>query len=214
MRPAGVQANLLRLVRRAEGEQPRGRRLEEPPVQFTVGLKLQGKIDHISVNAEDALIAALKVKSEHPDAAITYVRQQNCRGDARHPSHALSESARGMNEAPERLQSLRSESSGWRRRVSSRVRPSRKHLCFAGERAQSNNERPGRRAGGRATVVRAECHVTTDKITQRSVLFHYVRSKNRYDAKNSPRSARCCSACAWPASQRRKNRSWTRSSCF
>ena len=64
-------------------------------MQFTVGLKLRGKIDHISVNAEDALIAALKVKSEHPDAAITYVRQQNRRGDARHPSHALSESAQG-----------------------------------------------------------------------------------------------------------------------
>jgi hypothetical protein len=95
MRPVarGVQANLLRLVRRAEREQPLGRRLEEPPVQFTVGLKLQGKIDHISVNAEDALIAALKVKSEHPDATITYVRQQNRRGDARHPSHALSENA-------------------------------------------------------------------------------------------------------------------------
>jgi hypothetical protein len=61
------------------------------PVQFTVGLKLKGKTDHIAVDAEDALIAALKVKTEHPEAVITYVRQQNRRGDARHPSHGLSE---------------------------------------------------------------------------------------------------------------------------
>jgi hypothetical protein len=62
-------------------------------VQFTVGLKLKGKTDHIAVNAEDALIAALKVKTEYPEAVITYVRQQNRRGDARHPSHGLSENA-------------------------------------------------------------------------------------------------------------------------
>jgi hypothetical protein len=56
-------------------------------VQFTVGLKLKGKMYHIAVDAEDALIAALKVKTEHPEAVITYVGQQNRRGDARHPSH-------------------------------------------------------------------------------------------------------------------------------
>jgi hypothetical protein len=60
-------------------------------VQFTVGLKLKGKTDRIAVDAEDALIAALKVKTEHPEAIITYVRQQNRRGDTRHPSHRLSE---------------------------------------------------------------------------------------------------------------------------
>ena len=43
----------------------------------------------IAVEAEDALIAALKVKTEYPEAVITYVRQQNRRGDARHPSHVL-----------------------------------------------------------------------------------------------------------------------------
>jgi hypothetical protein len=37
------------------------------------------------VDAEDALIAALKVKAERPDAIITYVRRQNRRGDARNP---------------------------------------------------------------------------------------------------------------------------------
>ena len=60
-------------------------------MHFTVGLKLKGKTDRILVDAEDALAAALKVKSEHPEAVITYVRPQNRRGDARHPSHALSE---------------------------------------------------------------------------------------------------------------------------
>jgi hypothetical protein len=43
------------------------------------------------VDAEGALIAALKVKNEQPELAITYVRQQNPRGDARHPSYALVE---------------------------------------------------------------------------------------------------------------------------
>jgi hypothetical protein len=62
-------------------------------VLFTVGLKLKGKTDHIAVDAEDALIAALKVKTQHPEAVITYVRQQNRRGDARHPAHALVENA-------------------------------------------------------------------------------------------------------------------------
>ena len=59
-------------------------------VQFTVGLKLNGKAEHMAVDAGDALIAALKVKTEHPEAVITYVRQRNRRGDARHPSRRLS----------------------------------------------------------------------------------------------------------------------------
>jgi hypothetical protein len=70
---------------------PKVMRKEGMRVQFTVGLKLKGKTDHIAVDAEDALIAALKVKTEYPEAVITYVRQQNRRGDARHPSHGLSE---------------------------------------------------------------------------------------------------------------------------
>lgn len=60
-------------------------------MNFIVGLKLNRGRDRIVVDAEDALIAALKVKVEHPGAAITYVRRQNRRGDARHPSHALIE---------------------------------------------------------------------------------------------------------------------------
>lgn len=49
----------------------------------------KGKADRVVVDAEDALIAALKVKSERPEASITYVRRQNRRGDARHPAHGL-----------------------------------------------------------------------------------------------------------------------------
>jgi hypothetical protein len=60
-------------------------------MQFTVGLKLKGKADHVVVDAEDALVAALKVKAERPEAVVMYVRPQNRRGDARHPSHALTE---------------------------------------------------------------------------------------------------------------------------
>ena len=60
-------------------------------MQFIVGLKLKGKTDRIAVDAEDALIAALRVKAERPEAVIRYVRQQNRRGDTRHPSHGLSD---------------------------------------------------------------------------------------------------------------------------
>ena len=59
--------------------------------QFTVGINVEGKGDRIVVKAEDALIAALKVKVERPDALITYVRRLNRRGDQRHPSHKLAE---------------------------------------------------------------------------------------------------------------------------
>ena len=52
--------------------------------RFTVGLSLQGKADRIVVHAEDALVAALKVKAERPDATIMYVRRLNRRGDTRH----------------------------------------------------------------------------------------------------------------------------------
>ena len=54
-------------------------------MRFAVGLKLKGKADHIVVEADDALIAALKAKMQHPDAQIMYVRRANKRGDARNP---------------------------------------------------------------------------------------------------------------------------------
>ncbi len=61
----------------------------EPKVQFTVGFKARGKAGHVTVAAEDALIAALKVKMQLPDALIVYVRRANRRGDARHPAGGL-----------------------------------------------------------------------------------------------------------------------------
>jgi len=58
---------------------------------FTVGLKVERASERIVVDAEDALIAALKVKAERPEAVIMYVRRSNRRGDTRHPAHTLSE---------------------------------------------------------------------------------------------------------------------------
>jgi hypothetical protein len=53
--------------------------------QFTVGLRVKGKADRIVVDAEDALIAALRTKADQPGAMIMYVRRSNRRGDTRHP---------------------------------------------------------------------------------------------------------------------------------
>ena len=54
-------------------------------MRYAVGIKIGNKADQMTVEAEDALIAALKAKTAHPEAAITYVRKQNARGDRRHP---------------------------------------------------------------------------------------------------------------------------------
>jgi hypothetical protein len=62
---------------------------ESTQVQFAIGFKIQGKTEHVVVDAEDALIAALKVKMQRPEALIAYVRQQNKRGDTRHPMRRL-----------------------------------------------------------------------------------------------------------------------------
>ena len=62
-------------------------------MQYIVGLKSKGKTGHITVLAEDALIAALKAKAQQPDLIITYVRRQNKRGDTRHPSGVLERAA-------------------------------------------------------------------------------------------------------------------------
>ena len=63
-------------------------------MQFAVGFKIQGKTGHVVVDAEDALIAALKVKMQRPEALIAYVRQQNKRGDTRHPMRRLKQRER------------------------------------------------------------------------------------------------------------------------
>lgn len=54
-------------------------------LRYTIGMTVGGKSQHVTVEAEDALIAALKVKQKNPAAAITYVRKTNTRGDRRHP---------------------------------------------------------------------------------------------------------------------------------
>ena len=54
-------------------------------LRYAVGIRVGNKADQVTVEAEDALIATLKVKTARPDAAITYVRKQNARGDRRHP---------------------------------------------------------------------------------------------------------------------------------
>jgi hypothetical protein len=54
-------------------------------MKFAVGYKINGKTGHEIVDAEDALIAALRVKAQRPEAAIMYARRQNKRGDTRHP---------------------------------------------------------------------------------------------------------------------------------
>ena len=56
-------------------------------MQFAVGLKSQGKSEHTVVDADDALIAALKIKMQ--EAEIMYVRRANRRGDTRHPAGTL-----------------------------------------------------------------------------------------------------------------------------
>ena len=59
--------------------------------RFMVGTRTGSKAAAITVEAEDALIAALKVKQVDPAASITYVRKQNERGDRRHPHPIVKE---------------------------------------------------------------------------------------------------------------------------
>ena len=60
--------------------------------EYTVGLRHGRRSETLCVEAEDALIAALRAKSENPEAMITYVRRSNRRGDRRHPHHGLATS--------------------------------------------------------------------------------------------------------------------------
>lgn len=66
------------------------------PTEYTVGLNVRGKSQCLTVAAEDALIAALKVKHQMPDAAINYVRKRNARGDLRHPPKSVLETSNKM----------------------------------------------------------------------------------------------------------------------
>ena len=56
---------------------------------FTVGINVAGSRHSVTVMAEDALVAALKVKLDQPNAAINFVRRCNKRGDLRHPHDAM-----------------------------------------------------------------------------------------------------------------------------
>jgi hypothetical protein len=53
--------------------------------EYTVGLRLGKRSEVLTIEAEDALIAALKVKLNHLEALISYVRKSNRRGDRRNP---------------------------------------------------------------------------------------------------------------------------------
>jgi hypothetical protein len=58
---------------------------------YIVGLRQKTRSKAVTIEAEDALIAALRAKHDSPEAAITYVRKSNRRGDRRHPHEGLSE---------------------------------------------------------------------------------------------------------------------------
>jgi hypothetical protein len=64
--------------------------------KFTVGVHVGGARHSVTVVAEDALMAALKVKLEQPAAAINFVRRSNKRGDLRHPHEAVADMAAGQ----------------------------------------------------------------------------------------------------------------------
>ena len=57
---------------------------------YIVGLRYKTRSQALTIEAEDALIAALKAKHAK-DATITYVRKSNRRGDYRHPHEGLSD---------------------------------------------------------------------------------------------------------------------------
>jgi hypothetical protein len=62
-------------------------------LEFTVGINIEGERRTVTVAAEDALIAALKVKHQNPEATINYVRRSNRRGDRRHPHKSVAADA-------------------------------------------------------------------------------------------------------------------------
>jgi len=62
-------------------------------LEFTVGVNIEGERRTVTVSAEDALIAALKVKHQEPQATINYVRRSNRRGDRRHPHRSVAADA-------------------------------------------------------------------------------------------------------------------------
>lgn len=62
-------------------------------LRYMVGTREGKRSASVMVDAEDALVAALRVKAQNPAASITYVRKLNARGDRRHPHPAVTESS-------------------------------------------------------------------------------------------------------------------------
>jgi hypothetical protein len=63
---------------------------------YIVGVRDKGHSEVVTVEADDALIAALRAKHANSSAMITYVRKSNQRGDRRHPHQDLNvESKKG-----------------------------------------------------------------------------------------------------------------------
>jgi hypothetical protein len=73
------------IIRSAESRQEGA----DMTLEFTVGINIAGETQSVTVSAEDALIAALKVKHDTPEAIINYVRRRNKRGDRRHPHKSI-----------------------------------------------------------------------------------------------------------------------------
>jgi hypothetical protein len=67
--------------------------------RYMVGTRVGTKAAGVAIEAEDALIAALKVKQLDPAATITYVRKHNERGDRRHP-HPIFKDVRSRQTTP------------------------------------------------------------------------------------------------------------------
>ena len=49
---------------------------EAATMTLRYGIKITNKTDQVTIEGEDPLIAALKVKTSHPEAAVTYMRKQ------------------------------------------------------------------------------------------------------------------------------------------
>jgi hypothetical protein len=45
--------------------------------ECTAGLRLETRPEVLTIEAEEALVAALKAKHEYPEAVVTYVRRSN-----------------------------------------------------------------------------------------------------------------------------------------
>jgi len=58
-------------------------------VKYIVGLSRNKRSRSLIVEDDNALLAALRVQYEYPDATITYIRKSNRRGDRRHPHQSL-----------------------------------------------------------------------------------------------------------------------------